>query len=101
MPPLRTVVAVPSPGSVDTAVWLTNQFTTPMGIGHPENTGQTVLTLNGPGGDGQPIGDAPLHLNPGDAVDWFLPPEGSKTIAVACWTDATVDGELTYDTPIS
>lgn len=87
------------PGSRDNAVQLTNEFTTSAGVGHPTNTGECQLFLDALDGAGQSVRQ--LKLDPGEGSPWFSAPEGATSIWVACSSDCSGRGELTYDTPMA
>jgi len=98
----RTWQDVPSPGSLENAVRLTNEFTTQFGIGHPTNTGECPLGINGLDENGRlvPGFEGHLVLQPGESVPWYHAAPGSVTIAVAAFNDCPGHAQLTYDTPV-
>jgi len=87
------------PGSRDSAVQLTNEFTSAAGIGHPMNTGECPIFLDALDASGNSL--TQLLLNPGEGRDWFSPPAGAVSIWVVCHSGCSGRGELTYDTPLS
>ena len=87
------------PGSKTNAVQLTNEFTTPSGIGHPTNTGNCQIFIDALDAEDNSL--MQLALNPGDGRDWFSPPDGAVSIKVVCNSGCSGQGELTYDTPMS
>ena len=87
------------PGSGDNAVQLTNEFTSPAGIGHPMNTGECQIFIDALDSEGNSLKQ--LVLDPGDSRDWFSPPAGAVSIWVVCYSSCSGRGELTYDTPVS
>ena len=87
------------PGTPSNAVKLTNEFTTPAGIGHPTNTGDCQIFLDALDAGNNIILE--LALDPGESREWFRPPSGAVGIWVVCNSGCTGRGELTYDTPMS
>jgi hypothetical protein len=87
------------PGSRENAVQLTNEFTTPAGVGHPTNTGTCQIFIDALDANGHSL--LQLALDPGDSRDRFHPPDGAVSIWVVCHSGCSGQGELTYDTPIS
>jgi hypothetical protein len=92
-----TVVGLTCPGTASNSVQLTNEFTTPFGIGHPTNTGDCTLFLVALDGNRNVVKE--LQLDPGQSVDWYTPPAGAVAIFAACHEECQGKGELTYDTP--
>ena len=93
------VQSLSCPGSQGNAVRLTNEFTTPAGIGHPTNTGECQIFIDALDGAGNLLLE--LTLDPGESRDWFHPPPGATSIWVVCNSGCSGRGELTYDTPMS
>lgn len=87
------------PGSRSNAVQLTNEFTTPAGVGHPTNSGECTLFLDAFDAAGRSVRQ--LQLGPGEGREWFAPPPGAVSIWVACHSDCSGRGELSYDTPVA
>lgn len=85
-------------------VVLTNEVTTPFGIGHPENSGGCRIALNGLDQFGGPLpgGQAvELILAPGESATHYAAPAGAVAIAVGAFADCGPDGaQLAYDTPV-
>ncbi|ARZ69946.1 hypothetical protein M1P56_03670 [Streptomyces sp. HU2014] len=95
----RTSVRVPCPGNGANFVRLTNEVTTPGGVGHPANTGDCELYLHGVDRNGFPIHQGLVSLDPGQAMSWYHAPPGAVAIAAQCSVECDMRGELTYDTP--
>jgi hypothetical protein len=92
-----TAIQLTCPGTAANAVRLTNEFTTPAGIGHPTNTGECTLFLVAFDGDDKVVNE--LQLDPGQSVDWYTPPAGAVAIFAACHEECPGTGELRIDTP--
>ncbi|MEV0375726.1 hypothetical protein AB0I10_39320 [Streptomyces sp. NPDC050636] len=97
----RTTVSVPCPGNLENFVRLTNEVTTPFGIGHPANTGDCKLSLGALDRAGQRMFTGVVDLPPGQSVDWYHAPAGGVVIFVECSVSCEGRGQLTYDTPNS
>jgi hypothetical protein len=87
------------PGSKGNAVQLTNEFTTPAGIGHPRNTGECPIFIEALDGAGNSVKH--VMLEPGQVLAWFSPPIGAASVWVVCSSLCTGLGELNYDTPVA
>jgi hypothetical protein len=96
---LMAVQQLSCPGSRDNAVQLTNEFTSPAGIGHPMNSGECQIFIDALDSEDNSLKQ--LALDPGDSRDWFSPPAGTVSIWVVCSSSCSGRGELTYDTPVS
>lgn len=97
---MRTTIDVPWDG-----VTLTNEFTTPAGVGNPKNVGSVTLVLSARVGDGWQNGYTGSgsyfgHLHPGESQDWFWPPDGAVEITVGP-ENSEGTGQLEYDLPIA
>jgi hypothetical protein len=96
----RTSVNPPCPGTRQNFLRLSNEFTTPFGIGHPANTGECKLFLHGLDENGE-LTDAQLVLAPGDSANWFQASPGSVSIVLSCSSDCGGFGELSFDLPVA
>jgi len=99
----KTWQDVPAPGSRTNFVRLTNEVTTPAGIGHPTNTGECPLALSGVTASGVIVGrpSEPWHLilQPGESAPWFHGDPRAAAIIVAAFESCHGHAQLTYDTP--
>ena len=91
------VISVPCPGTRENTVYLTNELTTPYGVGHPYNSGECQLFVDALDAGWSVLDELPLE--PGEGRDWYYPPDGAVAIVVVCRNDCTGRGELTYDMP--
>jgi hypothetical protein len=100
----KTEVPLQCPGgNPGTRVVLAAGFTTPFGIGHPENIGDCPLSIAGVDEQGNVIGDPVDHLvlQPGENNTWYFPPPGTAKIVAECFTDCSGAAVLRYDLPIA
>ncbi len=98
----RSRVQLPDHGSLQRSVRLTNEVTTPYGVGHPTNTGPCRIVLNGIDANGKLIpmqSDTHLILEPGESAKWYKAAPGAVAIVAASWADCDKPAEITFDTP--
>ena len=96
----RTRASAPCPGTLQTAVRITNSVQTPYGVGNPYSAGTCPISIAGLDSSGQPLSPN-LALYPGESSSWFYPPSGSTSIVFACFDNCSGTAYLDYDTPSS
>lgn len=98
----RETVLVPLIGWVH----LTNEVTTPFGIGHPENTGTTSLVLVSLDADENELSGSHALLESGESMSHYSATAGAVAIGAGAvfpkGTGPTPDdvSQVTYDLPV-
>jgi hypothetical protein len=95
----RTWVQLPGPDSPDRAVRLTNEVTTPGGIGHPKNTGQCPIFLYGVDAKGRRLPTPWLQLDPNQDAPWYRAAPDAVAIVVTALAACGKPAEVEFDTP--
>ncbi len=98
----RETVLVPLTGWVH----LTNEVTTPFGVGHPENTGTTSLMLVSIDADDNELSGSHALLEPGESMPQYSAAPGAVAIGAGAVFPEGVEpapgdvSQLTYDLPV-
>ena len=99
---MRKQSTAPCPGTPTNYRVLTNEFTTPYGVGNPTNVGDCPLRIMCYDKDGVSIKGSGEPLNPGQSLDWYWPVEGAAKIGFYCEGGKECGKAiLAYDTPAS
>lgn len=91
-------VQVPCPGGVGNRVVIAQGAAAAHGVLNLVNSGTCPLAVGGFDANGRAL-QPHVTLGPGETLKFFVPPVGSATIAVVCFSNCNGQGSLQFDLP--